>query len=55
MFVVMKLLENTAILVAGSILMIGVLGAVAVLFIFAGITVAGRRLSPRRFLTDGGY
>ncbi len=43
-----KLIGNTAILVAGSILMIGGMIAVAVLFLGATVIVVRRKLSPRR-------
>ncbi len=42
-----KLIGNTAILVAGSILMIGGMIAVAVLFLGATLIVLLRKLSPR--------
>jgi hypothetical protein len=43
-----KLIENAAILVAGSILMIGGMVAVAVLFLGATLIVLLRKLNPRR-------
>ena len=43
-----KLVENTAVVVAGSILIIGGLMAVAVLFLCALFVVVMRRLKPRR-------
>ena len=51
----MKLIENTVILVAGSILIIGGLVAVAILFIGAVIMVAFRRLNPRRVFSAADY
>lgn len=51
----MKLIENTVILVAGSILIIGGLVAVSVLFIGAVLMVAFRRLNPRRAFAAGDY
>ena len=43
-----KLVENTAVVVAGSILIVGGLMAVAVLFLCALFVVVMRRLKPRR-------
>src|ERR1700692_4542156 len=43
-----KLVENTAVVVAGSILIVGGLMAVAVLFLCALFVVVMRRFKPRR-------
>ena len=43
-----KLVENTAVVVAGSILIVGGLMAVAVLFLCALFVAVVRRLKPRR-------
>ena len=43
-----KLIENAVILIAGSILMIGGMIAVAVLFLGATVIVLLQKLNPRR-------